>query len=476
MEVIQEIGSYAGFAAVVGLAVLAALYFSQARDVRRLREWAGRSPERPEGGPPTTGQRTGARPVPRPPGQQTTSGRPVPGALPDREPPPVPRPAGGAATAATGAGTAVAAGRPAQGTGTGERDPAAVSQDTMAHPPPAAPHQDREESEQDRDAPEPPTGVTGVGGAGGASARSGAARADEGEEQASGEDVENEPRLADDEQHQEHDYDYDEDEDHYGQDDHGQDDYGQDDHGQDDYGQDDYGQDDYGQDDYRQDDYDDYDAPEAGGRPVPTLPPLTQRAPVAPSRPGASAGGTSILPPYEHSRPGGPSGGRFSGRRRTVALVIGGVLALALIAFGVTQLLPDGGGTPGAEQQAGSADGRAGSGGEGSGGEGGTDGGEPSTDPSQVTVAVLNGTTMPGLAADIGKTVEAEGYRLGKVTNGADQARAESVVLFAPGARGEAQAVARRLGIGQREPIDAASQQLAGDASVVVVTGADRIE
>ncbi|MGI8660994.1 MAG: hypothetical protein ACR2LH_08185, partial [Thermoleophilaceae bacterium] len=63
MEIIQEIGSYAGFAAVVGLAVLAALYFSQARDVRRLREWAGRSPERPENGPPSTGQRVAARPV-----------------------------------------------------------------------------------------------------------------------------------------------------------------------------------------------------------------------------------------------------------------------------------------------------------------------------------------------------------------------------------------------------------------------------
>jgi hypothetical protein len=46
MHLVQEIGSYAGFAAVVGLAVLSALYFSQARDVKRLREWAGRAPER----------------------------------------------------------------------------------------------------------------------------------------------------------------------------------------------------------------------------------------------------------------------------------------------------------------------------------------------------------------------------------------------------------------------------------------------
>jgi hypothetical protein len=43
---VEQVGSYAGFAAVLGLAVLSALYFSQARDVKRLREWAGRAPER----------------------------------------------------------------------------------------------------------------------------------------------------------------------------------------------------------------------------------------------------------------------------------------------------------------------------------------------------------------------------------------------------------------------------------------------
>jgi hypothetical protein len=46
VHLIQEIGSYAGLAAIPGIAVLSALYFSQARDVRRLREWAGRAPER----------------------------------------------------------------------------------------------------------------------------------------------------------------------------------------------------------------------------------------------------------------------------------------------------------------------------------------------------------------------------------------------------------------------------------------------
>src|SRR3954447_16234324 len=43
---IEKYGAYAGWAAVLGLAVLSVLYFAQAREVRRLRDWAGRAPER----------------------------------------------------------------------------------------------------------------------------------------------------------------------------------------------------------------------------------------------------------------------------------------------------------------------------------------------------------------------------------------------------------------------------------------------
>jgi hypothetical protein len=46
VELIKEIGAFAGLAAFLGLAVLAMLAFSQARDIRRLREWAGSAPER----------------------------------------------------------------------------------------------------------------------------------------------------------------------------------------------------------------------------------------------------------------------------------------------------------------------------------------------------------------------------------------------------------------------------------------------
>lgn len=46
MQLLEQIGAFAGLAAFIGLALLAMLAFSQARDIRRLREWAGSAPER----------------------------------------------------------------------------------------------------------------------------------------------------------------------------------------------------------------------------------------------------------------------------------------------------------------------------------------------------------------------------------------------------------------------------------------------
>src|SRR6187397_1240308 len=43
---VEKYGAYIGIAAFIGLAILTLLYFSQAREVKRLREWAGRAPER----------------------------------------------------------------------------------------------------------------------------------------------------------------------------------------------------------------------------------------------------------------------------------------------------------------------------------------------------------------------------------------------------------------------------------------------
>jgi LytR cell envelope-related transcriptional attenuator len=95
--------------------------------------------------------------------------------------------------------------------------------------------------------------------------------------------------------------------------------------------------------------------------------------------------------------------------------------------------------------------------------------------PGTVTFSVLNGTSVDGLAKQAADELESAGYRRGNVTNATEQ-KAESVVLYARGAEREATAVARTLGISQTEAADSASQALAGDASVIVVVGADQTQ
>jgi hypothetical protein len=46
MHAIESIGPVLGIVAFIGLAVLAFLLFQQAREIRRVRDWAGRAPER----------------------------------------------------------------------------------------------------------------------------------------------------------------------------------------------------------------------------------------------------------------------------------------------------------------------------------------------------------------------------------------------------------------------------------------------
>jgi hypothetical protein len=157
---------------------------------------------------------------------------------------------------------------------------------------------------------------------------------------------------------------------------------------------------------------------------------------------------------------------------RYVVLAVAGLLIVGGAGvFGADQLLSDDSATPSNERPSG------GGGGGGDAATGNDGGGEKrrAVVPGNVTVAVLNGTTVPNLAKQVGDRVESHGFVLGTVANSADQEqqRAESVVLYAPGHQREARAVNKRLGIGQREPIDPASQELAGDATVVVIAGAD---
>jgi hypothetical protein len=181
---------------------------------------------------------------------------------------------------------------------------------------------------------------------------------------------------------------------------------------------------------------------------------------------------TAIIPP-----PRRPWYQRLLASPRYLVLVIAGILIVGgAAAFGVTQLSSDD--DPGTTAGGNATQEIGGGGGGGDEGDEGDGGGNsrPAVNPGNVKVAVLNGTTVPGLAGQVGEEVEAKGFQVGTVDNAADQEqqRAESVVLFAPGHEREALAVMRRLSINQRQAIDAASQEVAGDATVVVIVGADR--
>ena len=179
---------------------------------------------------------------------------------------------------------------------------------------------------------------------------------------------------------------------------------------------------------------------------------------------------TQILPPRRE-----PWYRRLLASPRYLVLLIAGILIVGgASAFAVDQITGDSEdtGTPSGNSSAPAADQ---GGGQADDEEGGEQKKRPAIVPANVTVAVLNGTTVSGLAQQVSEEVASHGFDVGTVANSADQAqqRAESVVLFSPGHKREAEAVSRRLSINQRQAIDPASQELAGDATVVVIAGAD---
>ena len=95
-----QIGAIAAFAALLGIAVLSLLFFSQARELKRLREWAGRAPERSAELEQRVTTAAAARVQ-----QPAPAVRPVPRAAPisARPPPPPPARRGCCGRTATGA-------------------------------------------------------------------------------------------------------------------------------------------------------------------------------------------------------------------------------------------------------------------------------------------------------------------------------------------------------------------------------------
>ena len=97
--------------------------------------------------------------------------------------------------------------------------------------------------------------------------------------------------------------------------------------------------------------------------------------------------------------------------------------------------------------------------------------------PSSVTVSVLNGTSVPGLARTVANSLQRDGYQIGTVTNAPVQQHATTTVAFGSGGRSAARAVAQAIGVDPTTigPEDVSTRSIAGpQATVVVTVGADR--
>jgi hypothetical protein len=425
---VEKYGAYVGIAAFFGLAVLSLLYFSQARELKRLREWAGRAPERARELEQRVVAQATATVARRPPSAPAATGAAIapPRRLAEMPAPPATQAAGaGQATELAeavegepatngnvpvppvGPGGTVPAGRPENGAG----DASQIAPPTEGAEPAAngaaAPAGD---TDDDAAAPAGAGAAAGAAGAGAAAAGAGAAAAegaDDREETVPGEipaatpAAAAVPRVT--------------------------------------------------------------PAQRVGVTPRPQ--PLRQSAPTATPR----GGGRRPAPPAGR-RPGAaqpPREGRSAG---TIALLVGlAVLILGGGTWGASQLLggddpqqqPNQPAPPATQTQ-----------------EPGTSGGggnaaQPSP-PGETTVAVLNGTTSTGLAGALADQVEGEGYQRGAVATNPDQGIQESTVYYADGERATAREVAQLLSIENVEAIEPETQSLAPEADIVVLAGADQ--
>jgi hypothetical protein len=230
------------------------------------------------------------------------------------------------------------------------------------------------------------------------------------------------------------------------------------------------------------------------GRPVPAAAGVVSRPAAAPPRTGASPPRTGApsprtgAPPPRGSGPsrlGAGAPGATSASRppmplrpvpqrsrtgRVLAAIVVAVLAAAAIVAGIVVLTRHSGASSASKSSANStlASHRTSRG--------------TVVSPSTVTVTVLNGTDMQGLAGRVLSRLVGDGYRQGTAKNASDQTQTNSVVAYmAPSERRDALAVAASLKLTQAsvQPVDAATKAIACPpaqactTSVVVTVGSD---
>jgi hypothetical protein len=406
---IKDYGSYAGFACVLGLAVLSLLYFAQAREVKRLREWAGRAPERDaelQARVTAEAQQRAATPAAVPaaaaaapaaaaatPAGQAAAAKPA-------------TPAAQPAAPAAGGPAPAKPGQPQPAATPGQPQPAATPGRPSAQPP----------------APKPgvPAPATAAAAAAGAAAASPATTKPEAPKDGDGDGA----------------------------------------------------------------------APPAGagggpGSPTPATPSGANGAVDQPTQITPAPAAAASAAPKPAPKPGQPLRPPASppvaadehehSPLRATLMIVGGVLGVIAVVLVLVFTVFSGGGDKKTPNTIGNAPATT----PGSSSQGGTSTGSKAAPVARgdVEVAVLNGTTVPGLAREVGTKLQNAGFKLGTVTNAPDQARSATVVAYQPGHVNEARVVARLIHVGTDavKQIDQSTAVVAGQGAFVVVTvGADQ--
>ncbi|HEY7077659.1 MAG TPA: LytR C-terminal domain-containing protein [Solirubrobacteraceae bacterium] len=426
---VEKYGAYVGIAAFIGLAILSLLYFSQAREVKRLREWAGRAPERAAeieaqavaNAEAALREREAEVAAPEP--VSATNGAPARVLRPEEiAAAAFARAAGVAAPAGAGLAppeppTEIAVQRAGERAEAGAEAASVAAPEAAAAATEAAPAQPAGPSGPDGPAADSPDSPAGPAADSPAAPASPAAPSEPGSPAAPSEPAADEP------------------------------------------------------------------APANGHREeVPPIPPAATpaaRRGAAPPRPAA--------PPPRRPAPAAPAArrrpaaatmpSRDKRSMSTIAIIVGiGVLVLAAAGFAATQLLgsDNGGGT---QKSAGTPSATA------SPGRTATSTPKPAATltPAQTKVAVLNSTPIPGLAASTRDQLAGKGYTKGNLSTGnfTGPPRQQSVVMYTRrAAHRAAGAVAKALSIASVQAADSATEAQAQNkgvtADVIVIVGGDK--
>ena len=99
----------------------------------------------------------------------------------------------------------------------------------------------------------------------------------------------------------------------------------------------------------------------------------------------------------------------------------------------------------------------------------------PASNPSELNVAVVNGTSTNDLAHHLAADLQQSGYTRAEASSAVPPGtHATTVVQYTSGHRADGQAVAKALDVTKVKPMEASTASLVSHATVVVVAGADQ--